>query len=189
LRDIKGGSEYSPRLLASLLHLAYFLVQEARILERGSESARRESEDQIPKDKIKDAPALARELRWRLQAADGILSEEDEPSYHLKKVSIQDKRKRKRTESETSHEEQDQKPFRHFRPRLWDKTEEKKQEEKKETVKARKTGDDWEIVIGEEESSIAELSSQMYVLKRLRRTEGGIERETIERKVEKFVWS
>ena len=63
LRDLKGKEEFPPRVLEGIEALADFLVSEARTMERGSDSAKRQAKEDVPGDRIKDAPALARELR------------------------------------------------------------------------------------------------------------------------------
>jgi hypothetical protein len=52
-----------------------FLVSEARIMERGSEAAKKEARENVPGDKVKDPSILARELRWRVRNAAGVDSD------------------------------------------------------------------------------------------------------------------
>ncbi|KAF8484388.1 hypothetical protein JB92DRAFT_3028837 [Gautieria morchelliformis] len=87
LRDIKMREDFPSRVLESLVALADFLVNEARIMEGRtgsqnvhSDAARKESRDAVPADKVKDAPALARELRWRVRNARGVSSSDEGPS-------------------------------------------------------------------------------------------------------------
>lgn len=81
LRDLKLREDFPSRILDSLVALADFLVNEARIIESRpgvqtthTEAARKEAKDAVPIDKVKDAPALARELRWRVRNARGVSS-------------------------------------------------------------------------------------------------------------------
>ena len=64
-------------MLDSVEALADFLVAEARTIERGTEQAKRVAKEEVPGDRVKDAPALARELRWRVRAANGWGSEDE----------------------------------------------------------------------------------------------------------------
>jgi len=60
-----------------MLALTEFLVSEARILEHGGEQGKKEVKDQIPSERVKDAPAMVRELRWRLRSAAGYSSDDE----------------------------------------------------------------------------------------------------------------
>ena len=71
LRDLRSREDFTPRVLESIEALSEFLVSEARAMERSPESVKRDIRDQVPGDKVKDAPALARELRWRVRLAEG----------------------------------------------------------------------------------------------------------------------
>jgi hypothetical protein len=78
--------DFPSRVLESLVALADFLVGEARIMEgragaqnAHTDAARKESRDAVPTDKVKDAPALARELRWRVRNARGVSSGDEGP--------------------------------------------------------------------------------------------------------------
>jgi F-box and leucine-rich repeat protein 10/11 len=51
------------------------LVSEARIIERGSEQAKKEARENVPGDRVKDPGLLARELRWRVRSAAGVDSD------------------------------------------------------------------------------------------------------------------
>ncbi len=72
-----AGVSFSPRVLEGILTLAEFLVGEARILESGSDQAKKETKEQVPVDRVKDAPAVARELRWRVKQALGYSSDDE----------------------------------------------------------------------------------------------------------------
>lgn len=61
--------------MKSLDALAGFLVSEARIIERGSELAKKEARENVPGDRVKDPGLLARELRWRVRSAAGVDSD------------------------------------------------------------------------------------------------------------------
>ncbi|PVG02717.1 hypothetical protein CPB86DRAFT_750518 [Serendipita vermifera] len=74
-RALKAKEEFAPRILRSLDALAMYLVSEARIMERGSEAAKKEARENVPADKVKDPSILARELRWRVRNAAGVDSD------------------------------------------------------------------------------------------------------------------
>jgi F-box/leucine-rich repeat protein 10/11 len=125
LRDLKGGVEIPPRVLSSISALAEFLVSEARVLERGTESAKKELSEQVPSDRVKDPSAMARELRWRVNQAAGYSSEdESRPTNGVNGKSM----KRKRRNSDTPSLDGPVK-FKNFRPRLWDHISEPGQKE------------------------------------------------------------
>jgi F-box/leucine-rich repeat protein 10/11 len=178
-----------------MLALAEFLVSEARILERGSEQARREAKDQIPSERVKDAPAMARELRWRLKSAAGYSSDDERPPAVRKGKEGMNGNKRKRIDSDSP--ELDSGHFRNFMPKSWDRVVEKKMD--KETVrmnvKAPGDGDDWtESWSGfdkdcrDEEGDEAEVMRQGEIVVKVRRTTKGLERQRIERVIEEWVW-
>jgi hypothetical protein len=123
-------------VLESIEALADFLVSEARTIEKGSESAKRAAKEEVPGDRVKDAPALARELRWRVRAAAGWGSDDEgrgkRKGGSASHVNGNGKethaangagKKRKRAEEEVqTHdiEEPARAVFMHFQPRRWD---------------------------------------------------------------------
>ncbi|XP_006458328.1 hypothetical protein AGABI2DRAFT_183418 [Agaricus bisporus var. bisporus H97] len=192
LRDVRsnGEHEFSPRLLGSLTALADFLVSEARVLEHGGETAKKEAREQIPTDRVKDGPAVARELRWRLRLASGSASDDDSTrraNGHVNGV------KRRRVEEEGS--EEGLMRFRNFKPRVWDRIEERVEEAVSECrVGVRPGGEEgWsDVWVGTEgttaEGEEAQVSTQKTVVVKVRRVGGGVERQRIERSVEKWTW-
>ena len=122
--------------------LADFLVSEARTMERGSDSAKRQAKEDVPGDRIKDAPALARELRWRVRHAAGYSSDDDSRSSRKSKTGavngetngIGNKRKRPMSEGTEDNTEL----FRNFRRRGWEKDVELPTERDSRIVRARK---------------------------------------------------
>ena len=119
-------------MLESVETLAEFLVAEVRTMEHGSDSAKREAKEQVPSDRVKDAPALARELRWRVRLANGYASDED--SKHRRKGTVATSsssphaghtpataKKRKRGEGDPELDPNGSHgTFLHFKPRAWD---------------------------------------------------------------------
>ncbi|KAG6845029.1 hypothetical protein H0H87_001366 [Tephrocybe sp. NHM501043] len=191
LRDLKSstGVSFSDRALESLSKLADFLVSEVRILEGSNDAAKKEVKEQIPSDRIKDAAATARELRWRLKLACGNTSE-DESSTKGKANG-----KRKRTTSLSPAVEQSRETFRNFRPKCWDKVVETTEPEMKSIKAVRPDdGDDWtehwmkKEVEGGDKGEEVEVHMQRYSSVKVRRTGSGIERHRIERVVEEWKW-
>ncbi|KAH8108208.1 jumonji protein [Cristinia sonorae] len=206
LRDLKAKEEFPPRVLESVEALADFLVNEGRMMEKGSDQAKKEAKEQVPGDRIKDAPALARELRWRVRLAEGYGSDEDSASRNLKKRKAPATNgdagwlpggpsKRKRVSDE--HEEAVASVYRNFKPKTWDLVREKEGEEEERTaVKRRVDGDDdrwkevWgaEVVDGDDEGENVRVKSRRDVLVKVRRTGKGLERHRVERIVEEWEW-
>ncbi|KAF8810703.1 jumonji superfamily protein [Phlegmacium glaucopus] len=196
LRDFKStsGASLPPRILSGILSLADFLVSEVRILESGTEQARKEVREQIPADRVKDASAVARELRWRAKLALGY-SSDDEGSGGIRKAKksvtppVGSKRKRVEDQDEIAH-------FRNFKPKPWDAVVAVKKEENKTRVsKATRPGegDEWisrwvteEEMEGEDDEVTVE--SCREVVTKVRRTMKGVERQRIERTIEDWTW-
>ncbi|PFH47184.1 hypothetical protein AMATHDRAFT_68337 [Amanita thiersii Skay4041] len=193
LRDLKGASrvDIPSRVLASIVSLAEFLVSEARLLEKGNEHDKKEAKDQIPVDRIKDAPAMARELRWRTRLLVYGSASDDEIAS---KDAVVTGGKRKRSAESPSG---DDGPFKNFRPKKWDSTIETMVEKGKRILKVEKPDDEWKDkwstwkdmdVEQNEASKDAQVTHEQEVLVRVRKTARGIERQRIERTVEEYVW-
>jgi F-box and leucine-rich repeat protein 10/11 len=181
LRDLKTREELSPRVLESILSLAEFLVGESRVIERGAEAPKKESKESVPGEKVKDAPALARELRWRVNHALGNMSD---------------------TEGDHVHDEQCRGAirapatmFKNFVPKKWDRVVDEDAGE--ELTKVRATRPDsldewvttWTDGWKDDDAGEAEVLKRRKVMLRVRKTESGIERQKIERTVEDWSWS
>ncbi|KAF8185034.1 hypothetical protein K438DRAFT_1837300 [Mycena galopus ATCC 62051] len=192
LRDLKApaGASYPPRVLTSLLALADFLVSEVRLLERGSDQAKKEAKEQIPADRVKDPAAVARELRWRVRLAAGNASDDEGATVKPNGAGV----KRKRTA-----DAEDERPrFKNFKPRRWDSVVEKSDEGETRVVKARKpVGDDeawkeqwveWSTNGVESDAGDAQVKSRTETIVRIRRTGEGLERQRVERVVESWEW-
>jgi hypothetical protein len=187
LRDLKGKEEFPHRVLKSVESLADFLVSEARIMERGSDAAKKEAREQVPGDRVKDAPALARELRWRVRQASGDLSDDDGESTVKSKVNGV---KRKLEDEQTTG------LFRHFQPRKWDWINDlPTEEENRRVANKRPTSlEGWmedgldkpEHETGELDE--ADLCQKRTVIVKIRKTENGIERQRVERVLEQWSW-
>lgn len=199
LRDLKApsGVSFSPRVLNGILTLSDFLVSEARTLETGTEQAKKEAKEQIPSDRVKDAPAMARELRWRAKQALGYSSDDEGAggSKGPKSVTITTPAagsKRRRIEDE------DEVPrFRNFKPKPWDAILMTKDDEQTASIKMpnpENKDEDWTKawVAGPEPATGADavngsVKSRREVMIKVRRTAGGkIERQRIERTVEEW---
>ncbi|KAJ7849096.1 jumonji superfamily protein [Mycena olivaceomarginata] len=191
LRDLKGpaGVLYPARVLTSLLALADFLVSEVRILERGSDQAKKEVKEQIPADRVKDPAAVARELRWRVRVAAGNASDDEGATVKTNGAGV----KRKRTA-----EVEDERPrFKNFKPRRWDNVVEKSDEEETRVVKAHKPVEDDEAwkerwvewtTNGVDDAADVQVKSRTETIVRIRRTGEGLERQRVERVVESWEW-
>jgi len=182
LRDLKAREELSPRVLESILSLANFLVRESRTIERGSEAAKKESKENVPGEKVKDAPAIARELRWRVKHALGHTS--DTEGDHTNNDPCGEMT---RTPGGM---------FKNFAPKKWDRVVDEDAGEEITKVRASRPDslnewvtttwtDGWEVDGAEE----AEVLKRRKVLFRVRKTERGIERQRIERTIEDWSWS
>nr|AUT12061.1 JSTF1 [Flammulina velutipes] len=196
LRDLKAsvGTSLHPRVASSLTKLADFLVGQVRELEWGDEAAKKEVRDQIPHDRVKDAPAVARELRWRLRLATGNSSEDESETKIVPNGSARGKgNKRKRASTEESVVEPDEHGpvrFKNYRPRGWDKVEFVTVPVETREVKRRRPETEEEVkgwadkeIEGDDVGSVA---TTKQVVTKVRRTKDGIEKEHIERVLE--VW-
>jgi F-box/leucine-rich repeat protein 10/11 len=178
---MKAREEPSPRVLESILSLADFLVSESRIIERGSETAKKEAKENVPGEKVKDAPATARELRWRAKHALGYTSDtEDDHTHHDQcggairtPVAV----------------------FKNFVPKKWDRVVDEDAGEEVAKVRALRPDslDEWVTTWtdGREGNGAgeAEVLKRRKTLFRVRKTESGIERQRIERTIEDWSWS
>ena len=181
LRDLKAREELSPRILESILSLADFLVSESRIIERGSEAAKKESKENVPGEKVKDAPAVARELRWRVKHALGYTSDTEVDHTHDGRCGGMI-----RTPVGV---------FKNFVPKKWDKVVDEDVGEEVTKVRALRPEslDEWVTTWtdGRQDDGAgeAEVLKRRKVLLRVRKTESGIERQRIERTIEDWSWS
>jgi len=148
LRDIRAKEEFSDRVLEGLRVMADFLVGQARLIERGTEAQRRDSKESVPADRIKDAPAVARELRWRVRQALDLGSDDDAGSSRRGSQQATStkgngtKRKRETSESGTPVlESYAARNFRNFRPKAWDEEVRAPVEGEKRVVKVVKSED------------------------------------------------
>jgi F-box/leucine-rich repeat protein 10/11 len=193
LRDLKAPAPttFSSRVLSSILALAEFLVSEVRILEGGSEQAKKEVKDQIPAERIKDAPAMARELRWRLRLSAGY-SSDDDASQGGRKVTNGHKRKRAESNSPGLHENPAR--FKNFKPKYWDAST-MTAEDEKIVLRGQRPGDgdNWaegwldtadKTDVGNE----AQVNRRSETVVKVRKTSNGLERQRIERVIEEWVW-
>ena len=176
LRDLKAREEFSPRVLESITSLANFLVSESRIIERGSEAAKKESRENVPGEKVKDAPALARELRWRVKHALGYASDTEGDHTHDGRCGGTN-----RTPVAM---------FKNFIPKKWDRVVDEDAGEEVTTVRVPRPDslDEWITTWtnGQQDDGAgeAEVLKRRKVLFRVRKTESGIERQRIERTIE-----
>ncbi|KAF8634158.1 hypothetical protein AX17_004276 [Amanita inopinata Kibby_2008] len=196
LRDLKATSRASfpPRIISSIVALAEFLVSEARTLEKGTEQSKKEARDQIPSERIKDAAAMARELRWRAKIM-AFGSASDEEGLRDSNGVIGGKRKR----STESPRVDDSPFFKNFKPKKWDYSLERTLEDENRMIRLeRPEGTDWkerwsermnlDDIAANDDTPVAEVAHHRDILVRVRKTSRGFERQRIERMVEEFVW-
>ncbi|OCH95214.1 Clavaminate synthase-like protein, partial [Obba rivulosa] len=209
LRALKAKEEFSPRVLEGIEALGDFLVSEARTMERGTDSAKREAKEQVPSDRVKDAPALARELRWRVRLAAGYPSDDEGRSSRKTKATGHEPagvtngvgHKRKRLDADVAeHAEGEPGPFRNFKRRAWESVSEKPTERESRAAKAqrpdvqaegwREAWMDWrDDAVGVEGGEDVVVDRRRDVVIKVRRTAKGLERQRVERVLEDWVWS
>ncbi|KIK63840.1 hypothetical protein GYMLUDRAFT_71958 [Collybiopsis luxurians FD-317 M1] len=185
MKDLKNGVEFPARVLDSLSALVAFLLSEARALERGSAQAKKEAKESIPHDRVKDGPALARELAWRLRHASSNFSEDEHPAS-ANGVGI----KRKRARSVSSPPPM----FKNFRPKGWDTVVETKLENGSKMLHLPRRDEvekwtEWDNYEDVENEPAVEMSSRKNVITKVRKkAEGVVERERVERTIEVWTW-
>lgn len=179
-------------------------MSEARTMERGTDSAKRQAKDEVPGDRIKDAPALARELRWRVRHAAGYSSDDDGRSHRgAKTKSVANgeptmngsNSKRKRSAMDTGEDSAEL--FRNFKRPEWEHVEERPTERATRVVKVRRPAsqgwaEDWargtDELLGGDDGESAQVESRRDVIVKVRRTAKGLERQRVERVLEEWVW-
>jgi len=167
-------------------------------MERGPDSLKRDVRDQVPIDKVKDAPAVARELRWRVQLAQGYTSDEDQQSGRFRAGEPMAKEMGRKRKRDAEFSQGDSK-FRNFQPKIWEALAEE-QEEGVQHLTVQPTQDisslaegwtDWkeepirsQMVNGDN----VEVGRRRQVIIKTRRTVHGFERQRVERVVETWNW-
>jgi hypothetical protein len=199
LRDIKAKEEFSLRVFGGIEALAGFLVSEVRTIERGTDQAKKEAKDQIPADRVKDAAALARELRWRVRLAAGYGSDDEGLVRQEVKLATSVNgagTKRKRGQADDGDDRMAK--FKNFKPRVWETVSEMAAENDKRVAKVSKPdGDEWKQLWIDWKEELperagtdeADVNRRRDVIVKVRRTATGIERQRVERVVEEWRWS
>lgn len=101
--------------------LSDFLVGQARAMESGVDHAGRAAKESVPSDRIKDAPAVARELRWRVRLALEAPVDREGSSWKVNgHGNGAEATKRKRKPSDGVEACGNALQFRNFRPKAWD---------------------------------------------------------------------
>jgi hypothetical protein len=200
LRDLRAKEDFPSRILESIEVLADFLVSEVRTMERGLESVRRDVRDQVPNDKVKDAPAVARELRWRVRLAQGYTSDGDQSGpLSTREPMIKEVGRKRKRDLEFSPIARGDPRFRNFQPKIWEASAEE-QEEGVRHLTLQSPQDigslvedwtDWkeepmrsQMVNGNK----VEVGRRRQVIVKTRRTLHGFERQRVERIVESWSW-
>lgn len=202
LRDIRAKEDFPPRVLEGLLALSDFLVSQARLIESGADPARREAKESVPGDRIKDAPAVARELRWRVRLALEAPSDDEggggkkvNGHGHANGAKAAHATKRKRETSNGSDARSEPRNFRNFRPKAWDEERREPGESEKKVVQVKREdvpmGElvaDGTTLVASEGGEEGEYESKSEVIVRARRVDVDgrvvIERQRITRLVE-----
>jgi hypothetical protein len=195
LRDLKAKEEFSPRVLDSIQALSEYLVSEVRVMERGTENAKREAREHVPTERVKDPAAVARELRWRVRIAAGHGSDDEGTGAQVATTNGLgvNGNKRKRLDSENG---EDKPNFKNFKPRVWESVKENVTESETRELKGRRpeNGEEWkehwiewkdEV---EDEGEPVDVNSRQHVVVKVRRTVNGVERQRVERVVEEWTW-
>lgn len=172
-------------------------------MERGSEAAKRDAKEQVPTDRIKDAPALARELRWRVRLAAETTSDDEEHGRPIKKALMNGNAnvngvKRKRSPIEMQGTQTEQVQFRNFQPKGWDVVEDLPKEEETQNMQALyPEGVGWQQqwirwedgAPGGDAGRQVSVERKREITLKVRKIDGGLERQRIERVFEKWEWS
>jgi F-box/leucine-rich repeat protein 10/11 len=166
-------------------------------MERGTDQAKKEAKEQVPSDRVKDAAALARELRWRVRLAAGYESDDEGLVRNVAPViNGVTANKRKRSQADSGDDRLAK--FKNFKPRIWETVSEVVAENDRRVVKTSKPdGDlwkdrwvDWEDNVPEGlDTDEADVSRKRDVIIKVRRTATGVERQRVERVVEEWRWS
>lgn len=176
-------------------------------MERGTEGARKEARERVPTERVKDAAALARELRWRIRLAVHGMSEDE--------GDLQDGQRRRNRVDAVVHSangakrKHDDREFivnadertsavKNLAPKVWDKLDVKTFDETRLRKKARRPSKDlidwtgawmdWENENVGSFGDECEVERKGERVARVRRTPWGIERQRLERTVEVWRW-
>lgn len=172
---------------------------QARTIERGTDQTKKEAKEQIPTDRVKDAAALARELRWRVRLAAGYESESDDEGLVRTDVKVAASNgagnKRKRNQLDTGNDRAAN--FKNFKPKIWETVSEVAAENKRIVKAPKPDGDrwkeqwlDWKDDLTERNGGDdADVSRRQDVIIKVRRTTAGLERQKVERVIEEWTWS
>lgn len=164
-------------------------------MEKGSDVSKREAKEQVPSDRIKEPPTVAREFRWRVKQLLGEDSADEAVSIKRVNGTVNGAKRKRGPEGEEEFVR-----FRHFAPRTWAESVTKKGTNSKRTTVARRPDDqdtswagkwaDWDGVgtTDEHGESEAVVGVQSDVVIKIRRTERGLERQRIERTIERWDW-
>lgn len=165
-------------------------------MERGPDMPKKEAKDNVPSDRVKDAPALARELRWRLRLARYGTSDGDvtSPDVH---------QKRRRRDARAENDDKQPK-LKGIEPKTWDVSQVTKKEEQFVALGRSPPGqesnwaDRW--LTEENETNRRQgmdvedkpwgpnVTKKREDIVRVRRTMFGLERQRLHREIETWEW-
>lgn len=193
LKDLKGGQFFPDRVLRSLVALANYLVVEARTLERGSDAKKKEAKENVPSDKVKDASALARELRWRATFALGNHSDEDVMD-RTERDGAKRVIKRKRMSLGNSNDgDRGLQRLRNYEQQSWDDVIQTNGIEEEEVRRMKKPDGNWMEtwmggVVDGEDGEEMRVRRRRQTLVKVRKTVRGMEGQRVERICEQWMW-
>lgn len=184
-KDLKSKEEFPIRILKSIDALATFLVSEARIMERGSEVAKKEAKENVPADRIKDPSLLARELRWRVRSAAGADSDAELGGDGDELVPVKREPGGGRHPGRKRKEEHSTVLFKNWQPPEWNTVEHIPANESHDMIKVEEAGEQGEWMKKEGLTGDVMRTIKRNGVSKLRKLEhGAIERYSVVRTVE-----
>lgn len=169
--------------------------------QRCPETVKRDVRDQVPSEKVKDAPALARELRWRVRLAGGYTSDGDhfDRARGQEEPTPKDVGRKRKQDSEFPPADPailSDSMFRNFRPKIWETVEEQHEESTRHLtmqnigplVESLSEWKDEPLDASAVEGREVEAGRKRQVILKTRKTVRGFERQRIERVLERWSW-
>ena len=167
-------------------------------MERGPDSLKRDARDQVPNDKVKDAPAIARELRWRVRLAQGYASDgEQSGQFRAREPMAKEVGRKRKRDAEFSQAVEGDSKFRNFQPKIWEALAEEQEEgvrhltvqPSQDISSLAESWTDWKEDPIRSQSQMmngdnVEVGRRRQVITKTRRTVHGFERQRVERIVE-----
>lgn len=200
LRSLRAKEDFPVRVLSSVEAISVFLVSQAHLIERGNETAKKEAREQVPADKVKDACAVARELRWRVRLARGVDSdgEEHEASPASSAGPGPGRPKRKRAAADEGVHGSVR--FKNFQPKTWEAISQSSKIAEETRFRTRPEGElaqnsewlnaedeDVKMEDGDEKERVV-VSTREVITVKARKTTIGLERHRVHSVLETWRW-